>query len=324
MLEVQNLTKSFGAHRAIENISFTVKERSIVGFLGPNGAGKSTTMNIITGYLSATSGTATIGGHEILQEPQRAKAKIGYLPENPPLYPEMTVKAYLNFVAGLKKVRTDRAAHLLDICERTGIGDVYGRIIKNLSKGYRQRVGLAQALIGSPELIILDEPASGLDPKQLVEMRTLIRSLGESHTVILSSHLLQEVQAVCDRVLVIHKGHLVADDSTQALSQAGLHSGELTALIQGDKAKVLALLAELKAVKAVQCLGLREEPEVYEYALTPQPGTDMRHALFFALARRDFPLLGLKAGSSALEQVFLQLTAGAQEAAIPPPDEQVS
>ncbi|MEG1584989.1 MAG: ATP-binding cassette domain-containing protein, partial [Anaerovorax sp.] len=220
MIEVSKLTKCYGDKRAVDNISFTVNQGEILGFLGPNGAGKSTTMNILTGYISSTSGTAKIDGLDILEDPIGAKKRIGYLPEHPPLYMDMTVWAYLMFVYQLKKVQLPRQEHLEQICRKVKILEVKNRVIKNLSKGYRQRVGLAQALIGNPEVLVLDEPTVGLDPKQIIEIRNLIKSLGENHTVILSSHILPEVQAICDRVVVINNGMIVADDTADNLSRA--------------------------------------------------------------------------------------------------------
>ena len=217
MIEVQNLTKRYGSHLAVDRISFRVEEGEILGFLGPNGAGKSTTMNILTGYLSASEGTVKINGYDILEEPQKAKASIGYLPEHPPLYLDMTVREYLNFMYDLKKCTLPREPHIAEICRIMKITDVYGRLIKNLSKGYRQRVGFAQALIGNPPVLILDEPTVGLDPNQIIEIRSLIKSLGKHHTVILSSHILPEIQAVCDRIVIISGGKIVADDTAANL-----------------------------------------------------------------------------------------------------------
>ena len=220
MIEVSNLTKKYGKHTAVDDLSFQVEKGQIYGFLGPNGAGKSTTMNIITGYLAATEGTVKINGHDVLKEPEEAKKCIGYLPELPPLYMDMTVGEYLCFVAELKKVPSkDRVDQIEEIMEKTGVTEMKDRLIKNLSKGYKQRVGLAQALIGYPEVIILDEPSVGLDPKQIIEMREFIRSLANEHTVILSSHILSEVQAVCDHIMIIAHGKLVASDSPENLQK---------------------------------------------------------------------------------------------------------
>ena len=218
MIEVKNLTKRYGNNVALDHVSFTVEDGTILGFLGPNGAGKSTTMNIVTGYLSATEGTVTISGHDILDEPNEARRLIGYLPELPPLYLDMTVKEYLDFMYDLKKVKLPREKHIREICALTKIQNVYKRLIGNLSKGYRQRVGIAQALLGNPPVLILDEPTVGLDPKQIIEIRNLIKNLGRNHTIILSSHILSEVQAVCERVIIINSGKLVADGATDRLA----------------------------------------------------------------------------------------------------------
>ena len=218
MIEVKNLTKRYGSNVALDHVSFSVEEGTILGFLGPNGAGKSTTMNIITGYLSASEGEVTVAGHSILDEPAEVKKLIGYLPEMPPLYMDMTVKEYLDFMYDLKKVKIPKEKHIKEICNLVKINDVYKRLIANLSKGYKQRVGIAQALLGNPPVLILDEPTVGLDPKQIIEIRNLIKNLGRNHTVVLSSHILPEVQAVCERILVINKGVIVADGTPDKLS----------------------------------------------------------------------------------------------------------
>lgn len=217
MIQVKNITKTYGMNKAVDNISFTAEEGEILGFLGPNGAGKSTTMNILTGYISSTSGSAFIGGIDILEDPIAAKKKIGYLPEQPPLYSDMTVDEYLNFIYALKKSKLPKNTHLSEICELVKITDMRKRLIGNLSKGYRQRVGLAQALVGNPPILILDEPTVGLDPKQIIEIRSLIKKLGENHTVILSSHILPEIQAVCDKIVIINEGKIVADGTLEHL-----------------------------------------------------------------------------------------------------------
>ena len=307
MIEVKNLTKSYGNKQAVNDISFTVNQGEILGFLGPNGAGKSTTMNILTGYISSTSGTAKIDGHDILDEPQEAKKHIGYLPEHPPLYLDMTVQEYLEFVYQLKKARQPMKAHIDDICRRVKITNVQKRIIKNLSKGYRQRVGLAQALIGNPEVLILDEPTVGLDPKQIIEIRNLIKTLGERHTIILSSHILPEVQAVCDCVIVINKGKIVADDTAENLSRSLTDDFRYIARIEGPEEEVEKLLNGISGLKEVQPLG-QKEPGVYEFSLEADPGSDIRRDLFKRLTERNYPLLGLKTTELTLEDIFLQLT----------------
>ena len=238
MITVNHLTKRYGSHLAVDDISFTVQDGEIVGFLGPNGAGKSTTMNMLTGYISSSSGEALINDINILDNPIQAKREIGYLPELPPLYQEMTVMGYLRFVYDLKKCKLPRKAHLTEICNLCKISDVQDRIIKNLSKGYRQRVGLAQALVGNPPILILDEPTVGLDPKQMMEIRNLIKRLGKRHTVILSSHILSEIQAVCDRVIIINKGKLMADGAIDTLAQSMSQNHRLKVRLDGAEADV--------------------------------------------------------------------------------------
>ncbi len=307
MIEVQNLTKRYGSHCAVNDISFRVEEGEILGFLGPNGAGKSTTMNILTGYLSATSGCVRINGHDIVEEPNEAKASIGYLPEQPPLYLDMTVREYLDFVYDLKKCTLNRRKHIAEICRLMHIENVYGRLIKNLSKGYRQRVGFAQALIGNPPVLILDEPTVGLDPKQIIEIRTLIKNLGKHHTVILSSHILPEVEAVCDRIVIINGGEIVADNTAENLSAQFSADRRLLARIAGDEQRVYSILSHLTGVANVTTCGERE-PGVFEYAIEPLEGADFRRAMFTALAKDGFPLLGLKSMEMTLEEVFISLT----------------
>ncbi|HIS76173.1 MAG TPA: ATP-binding cassette domain-containing protein [Candidatus Merdivicinus excrementipullorum] len=307
MIEVTNLTKVYGNKRAVDGISFTVNQGEILGFLGPNGAGKSTTMNILTGYISSSSGSAKIDGKDILDDPIAAKKHIGYLPEHPPLYLDMTVQEYLEFVYQLKKARQPMKEHIDDICRRIKITDVQKRIIKNLSKGYQQRVGLAQALIGNPEVLILDEPTVGLDPKQIIEIRNLIKNLGKRHTIILSSHILPEVQAVCDRVIVINKGKLVADDTAENLSRNLSDDFHYIARIEGPEEEVLKLISTIPGMKDAQSLGQKEEG-VFEFSLEAEPGADIRRELFKRLSERSYPLLGLKTTELTLEDIFLQLT----------------
>ncbi|HIV19364.1 MAG TPA: ATP-binding cassette domain-containing protein [Candidatus Merdivicinus intestinigallinarum] len=307
MIEVTNLTKVYGNKRAVDGISFTVNQGEILGFLGPNGAGKSTTMNILTGYISSSSGSAKIDGKDILDDPIAAKKHIGYLPEHPPLYLDMTVQEYLEFVYQLKKARQPMKEHIDDICRRIKITDVQKRIIKNLSKGYQQRVGLAQALIGNPEVLILDEPTVGLDPKQIIEIRNLIKNLGKRHTIILSSHILPEVQAVCDRVIVINKGKLVADDTAENLSRNLSDDFHYIARIEGPEEEVLKLVSTIPGMKEAQTLGQKEEG-VFEFSLEAEPGADIRRELFKRLSERSYPLLGLKTTELTLEDIFLQLT----------------
>lgn len=307
MIEVRNLTKRYGSHCAVNDISFRVEEGEILGFLGPNGAGKSTTMNILTGYLSATEGQVLINGHDVLEEPNEAKSSIGYLPEHPPLYLDMTVREYLDFIFDLKKCKYNRQKHIAEICRLMHIENVYGRLIKNLSKGYRQRVGFAQALVGNPPVLILDEPTVGLDPKQIIEIRTLIKNLGKHHTVILSSHILSEIEAVCDRIVIINNGSIVADATADNLSAQFSTDRRTLVRVAGDEQRVYATLSHVAGVASVTTCGERE-PDVFEYALEPKEGADFRRALFTALAKEGYPLLGMKSMEMTLEDVFISLT----------------
>ena len=309
MIEVENLSKHYGDKKAVDNISFKADDGEILGFLGPNGAGKSTTMNILTGYISATSGKALINGIDILEDPIKAKRELGYLPELPPLYMDMTVKEYLNFVYDLKKCKLPRNSHLKDICSLVKIDHVYKRVIKNLSKGYKQRVGLAQALIGNPKVLILDEPTVGLDPKQIIEIRTLIKKLGKNRTVILSSHILSEVQAVCDKIVVINEGRVVADDTEDNLSRKLINEHLLTARIDGPKDKIEELIGSIKGVIKVE-VGSEREKGVWEYKIEAKEGVDIRRELFKRMAERNMPILDLRASELSLEDIFLKLTMG--------------
>lgn len=309
MVEVKNLVKRYGDKLAVNNVSFTVNEGEILGFLGPNGAGKSTTMNIITGYLSSTSGTVTIDGCEILDDPKGAKSKIGYLPEMPPLYQDMTVKRYLEFVYDLKKVTLPKQEHLSEVAKVTKITDVYNRIIKNLSKGYRQRVGLAQALIGNPPVIILDEPSVGLDPKQIIEMRNLIRGLGKKHTVILSSHVLSEIQAVCDRIVVINNGQLVADESTQEITSTVKGIKRLQLHIFGSDAYIMPALRSVEGVTRARKISVASDGSG-EYVAEYNDDNDIRKGVFNAMAKINCPIVMMRNAEMSLEDAFLKITNG--------------
>ena len=309
MIEVSHLTKRYGVNIALDDVSFSVEEGSVVGFLGPNGAGKSTTMNIITGYLSASEGEVTIGGYNTIENPNEAKKLIGYLPEQPPLYVDMTVKEYLNFMYDLKKATLPREKHLEEICKLAKIDNVYTRLVGNLSKGYRQRVGIAQALIGNPPVLILDEPTVGLDPKQIIEIRNLIKSLGRNHTVILSSHILSEVQAVCKRVLVINKGRLVADGTADQLAHNLSTDHRLIARIDGPENELVHAIRTLDHVVDAVSYG-EKEPNVYEIATEADENYDIRRNLFALLARKGWPMLSLRNTELTLEEVFLRLTSG--------------
>lgn len=307
MIEVSHLTKRYALNTALSDVSFTVEGHGVTGFLGPNGAGKSTTMNIITGYLSATGGSVKVEGHDVLDEADAAKRCIGYLPELPPLYMDMTVQEYLNFLYDLKGVKISRKEHIGQICRRVGIDHVYGRLIGNLSKGYRQRVGLAQALLGDPPVLILDEPTVGLDPKQIIEIRNLIKKLGETHTVILSSHILQEIEATCDRILIINNGRLVADGTPDELARA-IEPPALTASIAADRAAAEAALRRLPHVAQVTCDG-EEEPGVWSFSLAEKG--DARRDVSRLCAEKEWDLMALSGRKNTLESIFLRLTSGA-------------
>lgn len=306
MLKVENLVKKYGNATALAGISFTVEKGEIVGFLGPNGAGKSTTMNIITGYISSNVGKVYVDGDEILENPTAAKKKIGYLPEQPPLYMEMTVDEYLDFVYELRGCTLPRKQHLADICDVVKITDVRARVIRNLSKGYKQRVGIAAALIGNPPLIILDEPTVGLDPKQIIEVRNLIRMLGRDHTVILSTHILSEAQAVCDRMVIIDHGRIVADGKTEEINRFIQDNRRYKVTVAGPQNDVLAILKKLPGVVACEPLSERDGDAI-AFAIEAKSGIDIRKAMFYALAEKNYPLMGLEAIGMSLEDIFIKL-----------------
>lgn len=310
MIEVKNLTKRYGSKTAVDNVSFSAEDGEILGFLGPNGAGKSTTMNILTGYLSSTEGQALINGVDILEDPVKAKKFIGYLPEQPPLYLDMTVMEYLKFVYSLKKCKLPIKSHLGEICELVKITEVKNRVIKNLSKGYRQRVGLAQALVGNPPVLILDEPTVGLDPKQIIEIRSLIKKLGKNHTVILSSHILPEVQAVCDRIVIINRGKLVANDTSDKLVQNLSGDHKLIVRAEGNPAEIRKLLSTIPNMQDVRINRENVEPGVSEFYLNAKEGNDIRREVSKRLASRNYPLLMMKSSELTLEEIFLKITTG--------------
>ena len=310
MIEVRNLVKKYGNHLAVDHLNFTVESGQIYGFLGPNGAGKSTTMNIMTGYLGATEGEVLINGHNILDEPEAAKHFIGYLPEMPPLYVDMKVREYLTFVAELKKIpKAEREEQIDKVIHMVQLGDVEERLIRNLSKGYKQRVGLAQAILGFPEIIILDEPTVGLDPKQIIEIRQLIRELAKEHTVILSSHILAEIQEVCDYIMIISKGHLVASDTPENLEMALSNQRQTELVAKGEMEKVQQILEGLEGLQKVEVTEGKEEGTT-RVTFTSNPGTDSKEELFYAFAEAKCPLLQIVDSQTSLEDVFLELTKG--------------
>ncbi len=314
MIEIQNLTKSYGQIKAVDDISFRVEKGEILGFLGPNGAGKSTTMNIITGFISSTSGTVKVDGYDIMENPREVKKRIGYLPEQPPLYMDMTVLEYLNFVYELKLVdKKQRRTQISDIMELTKTAHVKDRLIKNLSKGYKQRVGLAQSLVGSPDVLILDEPTVGLDPKQIIEIRKLIKALGKEHTIILSSHILPEVSAVCEKVIIINKGKIAAIDTPENLSKGFDSASKLSVTIAGPISSVQGYIQEIYGVKYVDVISEKEK-ELASYVIEADKSIDIRRPLFFAMAKVGYPIIELKPMDMTLEDIFLQITTEEKEA----------
>ena len=308
MIEVRHLSKRYGTHLAVDDLSFSIDRGVVYGFLGPNGAGKSTTMNIMTGCLGATEGEVLIDGHNVAEEPMEAKKHIGYLPELPPLYGDMTPEEYLLFVARAKGLRREESARQIEtVMEKTRIADVRKRLIRNLSKGYRQRVGIAQALLGTPEVIILDEPTVGLDPAQIIEIRELIRELGKEHTLVLSSHILSEGQAVCDSILILSKGRLVACDTAENLTKLMRGRENLRLLTRAEEETVRPIVEK---VDGVESLAFAEEDGLTAVDVTPVEGQDVREALFNAFAETKVPLLELRTEKASLEDVFLELTGG--------------
>ncbi|MBE6761244.1 MAG: ATP-binding cassette domain-containing protein [Ruminococcaceae bacterium] len=309
MIEVKNLSKRYGSHLAVKDASFSISKGEIVGFLGPNGAGKSTIMNILTGYISLTSGSAEIGGFDIVDHPEQAKRHIGYLPEHPPLYLDMTVREYLNFIYDLKKVKFPKKPHIDEICKLVSIENVEKRLIKNLSKGYRQRVGVAQALVGNPDVLILDEPTVGLDPKQITQFRKLIEALGKHHTVIVSSHILSEIQAVCKRILIINNGEIVADDTADNLAKNLSADHTITIRVQGPQAEIEKTLLGIRGILSVKCLGVIEKGAL-DFEIEPEENADVRKDIFIRMSDRKWPILEFTTEEMSLEHIFLRLTDG--------------
>ena len=310
MIEVSNLVKKYGDHTAVDHLSFQIEKGKIYGFLGPNGAGKSTTMNMITGYIASTEGKVMIDGHDILEEPEAAKKCIGYLPEMPPLYFDMTVLEYMKFAADLKKIpRNQKDKQIKEVMDMVKITDMKDRLIKNLSKGYRQRVGLAQAILGYPEVIILDEPTVGLDPKQIIEIRDLIKSLKQKHTVILSSHILSEVRAVCDYVLIISHGKLVASDTPDNLERLAAGSNSLLMKVKGEKDTIRKDLETIEGVTGVE-MSYDSDEELWKTKLSVQENVDIREKVFYAMAKANCPIYEMQVKRVSLEDVFLELTEG--------------
>jgi ABC-type multidrug transport system, ATPase component len=315
MIEINNLVKRYGDKKAVKGISFTVNDGEVLGFLGPNGAGKTTTMNIITGYLSSTSGTVKVNGHDILEEPELAKKEIGYLPENPPLYNDMTVKEYLNFICDLKGVEKARRKNMLDnIVSMVKISDVYDRLIGNLSKGYKQRVGIAQAMVGDPPILILDEPTVGLDPKQIIEIRKLIKSLSKTHSIVISSHILSEIQEIADRVVIINQGKVAAIDT---ITDLGKRLSGQTKLLMTFKGSVNVCAEALRKINGVQAAVPRVSDNnigQIEISILSNKSYDVREDIFMLMAKKGWPILEIRSMDPTLEEVFLNITAAKRRA----------
>ena len=306
MIKIEHLIKNYGSNCAVDDISCEIQKGETVGFLGPNGAGKSTTMNILTGYLSASAGSVSVDGIDMLHDPIGAKKLIGYLPEQPPVYLDMTVDEYLNFNYDLKGCTFEREAHIAEICEVTKISDVRKRLIRNLSKGYRQRVGVAQALIGDPPVIIFDEPTVGLDPKQIIEIRSLIRTLGKNHTVLLSTHILGEVAAVCDRIIIINKGKIVADEKTENITRVVENNRRFSVKVCGPQREVLDTIKAIPGVSFAE-VQTERDGEAYIYTVESEMGADVRKKLFFTMAQKGWAIIGLEAVGMSLEDIFISV-----------------
>ena len=306
MIKIEHLTKNYGSNCAVDDICVEIGRGETVGFLGPNGAGKSTTMNILTGCLSASAGRVSIDGIDMMADPIGVKRLIGYLPEQPPVYPDLTVEEYLNFTYDLKGCTFDREAHIAEICDVVKISDVRRRLIRNLSKGYKQRVGVAQALVGDPPVIIFDEPTVGLDPKQIIEIRSLIRTLGKNHTVLLSTHILGEVAAVCDRIIIINKGKIVADEKTENITRVVENNRRFNVKVCGPQKEVLQTIKEIPGVSYAEAETTRDG-EAYVFTVESEMGADIRKKLFFTLAQKGWAMIGLEAVGMSLEDIFISV-----------------
>ncbi|MCM0648292.1 ABC transporter ATP-binding protein [Clostridium swellfunianum] len=308
MIEIENLVRRYGQHVVLSGLNLTIHKGEILGLLGPNGAGKSTTMNIITGYIGASEGTVQVDGIDILKEPKKAKKKMGYLPEIPPLYMDMTVDEYLKFVCKIKNIESKKIKEVLDgVCDTVKVTDYRNRLIRNLSKGYKQRVGLAQAIIGNPEVLILDEPTVGLDPKEIIEIRNLIKEIGKNHTVILSSHILSEVSAVCDRVVIINKGEIVASGTPEELAKKVSYSSKILLRVKGDGKEIAKKLKDIKSVQRVELQGTIEA-DTLDLLVEAKQDMDIREQIFWKLSKAEVPVLMMKPVDLSLEEVFLQVT----------------
>lgn len=307
MIKIEHLTKYYGKNPAVNDISFSVGEGEVVGFLGPNGAGKSTTMNMLTGYLSSTSGKCEINGIDILENPSEAKRLIGFLPEQPPLYYDMTTREYLEFIYDLKRCTLNKREHIDEIISIMGLGEMQKRLIGQLSKGFKQRVGIAGAIVSNPKILIFDEPTIGLDPRQIIEIRELIRTLSKDHTIILSTHILPEVQAVCDRIIIIDRGKLIADEKTDNINSLADENRRFTIQILAPKGEALTFLRKAEGAAKVDYLSSAKDGSSL-FMIQCKKGTDMRRTLFYALAEKRWPILEMSTVGASLEDIFIALT----------------
>lgn len=312
MIKIEHLTKNYGSNCAVDDICVEIGRGETVGFLGPNGAGKSTTMNILTGCLSASAGRVSVDGIDMMADPIGVKKLIGYLPEQPPVYPDMTVEEYLNFTYDLKGCTFDREAHIAEVCDVVKISDVRKRLIRNLSKGYKQRVGVAQALIGDPPVIIFDEPTVGLDPKQIIEIRSLIRTLGKNHTVLLSTHVLGEVAAVCDRILIINKGRIVADEKTENITRVVENNRRMNVKVCGPSKEILQALKDIDGVSFAE-MQTERDGDAYVFVVESEPGADVRKKIFFTMAQKGWAMVGLETSGMSLEDIFISVVDRAEK-----------
>ena len=307
MIEVKNVTKKYPNIKAVDNINFTIKDGEVVGFLGPNGAGKTTTMNMITGFIEPTEGQIIINGYDIVKKSKKAKKQIGYMPEGVPLYTELTAREFVNYMAELKDVKAkERKEAVEKAIEETGLKDVQNKLIKNLSRGYKQRVSMAGALVGNPEVIILDEPTVGLDPKQITEIRSLIKELGKKHTVILSSHILSEVSQICERVIIINHGKIVAIDTPENLENKTKEKNTILVTVEDKNEKMKNLKEEVKEIEEIKLVKDNEDG-TKQYAVTSADKVDLRKKIFEILPKQDITIFELKKDESTLEDAFIKL-----------------
>ena len=313
MIEVKNVTKKYGKAVAVDDISFTIKEGEIVGLLGPNGAGKSTTMNMITGFIEPTQGEIIIDGFDISRKPKKAKKEIGYMPEGVPLYTDLTVKEFVTYMAEIKQVNSkERKEKVQKIIEQTGLKDVQNKLTKNLSRGYKQRVSMAGALVGEPKILILDEPTVGLDPKQITEIRSLIKELGKTHTVILSSHILSEVSQICNKVIIINKGKIVAVDTPQNLENKVTSNNCIYVTVEDTENKVEKLKGKIKDIKDIKLIE-KNDDGTKQYSIEANGDIDLRKTIFAEFAKENITIFEMKKADTTLEDAFMKLIEGGEQ-----------